>query len=175
MSGAWRENLRSRPLPAVVAAIFMSVATAPSAPAQNEPAAPAAPPGGAVGGTTAKSEPKSKNLEPLAADQTAAILGKKVKGPQGEELGLVVDVVVDAGGHPVAAVIDFGGFLGVGNRKIAVDWRALNFSPGNRTGEIELSLGRDELKAAPEYKPDAPVAVMVATPPASTSLPDVSK
>jgi len=149
----------------------MLVATAPSAPAQNEPAAPAASPGG----TTAKSESKSKNLEPLAADQTAAILGKKVKGPQGEELGLVVDVVVDAAGHPVAAVIDFGGFLGVGNRNININWRALNFSPGNRTGEIELSLGRDELKAAPEYKPDAPVAVMVATPPASTSLPDVSK
>jgi len=72
-------------------------------------------------------------------------------------------------------VLILSGFLG-GRRSIKKkNWRALNFSPGNRTGEIELSLGRDELKAAPEYKPDAPVAVMVATPPASTSLPDVSK
>jgi hypothetical protein len=36
-------------------------------------------------------------------------------------MGRVVNVVVDQSGQVRAAIIDFGGFLGVGNRKIAVD------------------------------------------------------
>jgi len=43
-------------------------------------------------------------------------------------MGRIVDVIVNRDGQVRAAIIDFGGFLGVGNRKIAVDWRALNFA-----------------------------------------------
>lgn len=57
----------------------------------------------------------------------AALLGKPVKSAKSEDLGRVVDVIVDRNGMMRAAVIDFGGFLGVGTRKIAVDWRALHF------------------------------------------------
>jgi hypothetical protein len=39
-----------------------------------------------------------------------------------EDMGRIVDVIVDRSGQVRAAVIDFGGFLGVGSRKIAVDW-----------------------------------------------------
>jgi len=85
----------------------------------------------------------------------------------------VVDVVVDADGHPRAAVIDFGGFLGVGSRKIAVDWRLLSFAPGKPDWQLWLSLSRSEIQAAPEYKPDAATNQMVGPPweaPASTDV-----
>jgi len=39
-------------------------------------------------------------------------------------MGRIVDVIVDLAGVVRAAVIDFGGFLGVGSRKIVVDWNA---------------------------------------------------
>ena len=42
-------------------------------------------------------------------------------------MGRIVDVIVDRSGQVRAAIIDFGGFLGVGSRKIAVDWNALHF------------------------------------------------
>ena len=42
-------------------------------------------------------------------------------------MGRIVDVIVDRAGTVRAAVIDFGGFLGVGSRKIVVDWSALHF------------------------------------------------
>ncbi len=42
-------------------------------------------------------------------------------------MGHIVDVIVDRAGAVRAAVIDFGGFLGVGSRKIVVDWSALHF------------------------------------------------
>ena len=44
-----------------------------------------------------------------------------------EDMGHIVDVIVDRSGTVRAAVIDFGGFLGVGSRKIVVDWNALHF------------------------------------------------
>jgi PRC-barrel domain len=124
---------------------------------------------------TGKPEPSApKNLEPLPPTEAINILGKKVRGPNNEDLGLVVDVVVDAEGSPRAAVIDFGGFLGVGSRKIAVDWRLLHFSPGSRDRLVSLSLGRPEIQAAPEYKPDAASNAMVG-PPETPASSDVEK
>ena len=63
-----------------------------------------------------------------------------------------------------AAIIDFGGFLGVGSRKIAVDWSALHFGGGvKREGDIRLALTQDQLKAAPEYKEVNPVVIIGST------------
>jgi hypothetical protein len=89
------------------------------------------------------------------------ILGKGVRSAAGEDMGRLVDVVVDRSGDPRAAIIDFGGFLGVGSRKIAVDWKALRFSPDDPKGDvITLELTRDQVKAAPEYKQGNPVVVL---------------
>jgi hypothetical protein len=58
-------------------------------------------------------------------------------------------------------VIDFGGFLGVGSRKIAVDWNALNFAPAGDKRDVVISeLTRDQVKAAPEYKDKQTVVVL---------------
>lgn len=81
-----------------------------------------------------------------------SILGKKVQGPKGEDLGRVVDVLADASGQVRVAVIDFGGFLGVGTRRIAVDWPLLRFDPGAGDKPLILSLSREKLQSAPEYK-----------------------
>jgi hypothetical protein len=94
-----------------------------------------------------------------------SILGKKVQSPKGEDLGRVVDVLADSGGRVRVAIIDFGGFLGVGDRKIAVDWPLLRFNPDRNDPSLLLSLSREKLKAAPEYKDDPrPKTLMVPEP-----------
>jgi hypothetical protein len=76
-------------------------------------------------------------------------------------MGRIVDVVVDRSGQARAAVIDFGGFLGVGSRKIAVDWDALSFPrPGDKAGRVTLEFTRDQVKAGPEYQDGKPVIVL---------------
>lgn len=84
--------------------------------------------------------------------EVTSILGKKVQGPKGEDLGRVVDLLADGNGHVRAAIIDFGGFLGVGTRRIAVDWPLLRFDPNARDKNLTLSLSREKLQSAPEYK-----------------------
>jgi hypothetical protein len=91
------------------------------------------------------------------------VLGKDVRSATGEDMGRIIDVVVDSAGEPRAAIIDFGGFLGVGSRKVAVDWNALHFSPSNKPSEVILNLSRDQVKAAPEYGDRKPVVVLGAT------------
>jgi hypothetical protein len=121
--------------------------------------------GSDTGPSTTKAEaPQSSYLEPLNADESAAILGRKVVGPKGEDLGLITDVIVDRDGKPRAAVIDFGGFLGVGSRKVAVDWNLLEFDPEQHDHTVGLALDRHEIQNAPEYKTNAASAKMVGPP-----------
>jgi hypothetical protein len=97
----------------------------------------------------------------LAKHEVAGILGREVRSAADEDMGRVVDVLVDRAGQVRAAIIDFGGFLGVGSRKIAVDWNALHFPEPGKPGErIALELTRDQVKTAPEYKDGQPVVVL---------------
>jgi hypothetical protein len=139
--------------------------------AQDQPQAPTAPESNA---TPKEDQPKkdsktAENVELLPSTDAASALGKKVKGPNGEDLGLIVDVLVGPDGRPRAAVIDFGGFLGVGSRKIAIDWKVLDFGPLRRAGTAILGLDRAQIAAAPEYKPGPPGTDVVTAP--TTSAP----
>src|SRR5262249_46039670 len=87
----------------------------------------------------------------LGSRQAQSVLGKEVRTAADESMGRIVDVVVDRQGRVRAAVIDFGGFLGVGSRKIAVDWNALRFD-GGKPDLVVSELTRDQVKAAPEYR-----------------------
>lgn len=90
----------------------------------------------------------------------SGILGQQVRDAVNEDMGRIIDIIVDQTGAPRAAVIDFGGFLGVGSRKIAVDWNALHFATRDGHTSVTLELTRDQVKAAPEYQSGKPVTVL---------------
>ncbi len=78
------------------------------------------------------------------------ILGKNVYSAANEDMGRVVDVIVKRTGEVRAAVIDFGGFLGVGSRTIAIDWSALRFPTSGPMDHIILELNHDQVRLAPD-------------------------
>jgi len=89
------------------------------------------------------------------------VLGREVRSPADEDMGRIVDVIVDRAGTVRAAVIDFGGFLGVGSRKIVVDWNALHFGRvADKSDSIFLELTKAQVAAAPEYKEDKRIVVL---------------
>jgi hypothetical protein len=117
--------------------------------------------------------PPASDVQQVPPEQALAILGHNVEGPDGKEIGRLIDVLVGQEGQPQAAVIDFGGFMGVGSRKIAVRWSALHFAPGDASHPVTLELTPDQIKGAPEYKDIAkPAPVVVAAPaqPVSTDV-----
>lgn len=106
----------------------------------------------------------SADAQVLNKNEIQGILGKKVQSgggkDAGKDMGQIVNVIVDHAGQPRAVVIDFGGFLGVGSRKIAVDWNALHFAPQGKPDQVTLDVTPDQLKAAPEYQDGKPVVVI---------------
>jgi PRC-barrel domain protein len=140
----------------LAAALFAALVTL-SAASED---APAPAPGAATDqGSTAPAERPTVTV--LNNHEVEGILGRQVLGAADENMGRIVDVIVDHSGRVRAAVIDFGGFLGVGSRKIAVDWSALHFPPpGQPNAKISLDLTRDQVKAAPEYQEDKPIVVL---------------
>ena len=138
----------------LAAALFAALVTL-SAASEDAPG-PAA---GESPDSTTTAEPPSVTV--LNSHEVEGILGRQVLGAADENMGRIVDVIVDHSGRVRAAVIDFGGFLGVGSRKIAVDWSALHFPPpGQPNAKISLDLTRDQVKAAPEYQEGKPIVVL---------------
>lgn len=91
------------------------------------------------------------------------LLGEAVVDTAGAKVGTVVNVLVDQFGKPQAAVIQFAGFLGVGNREVALAWNALRFSLHGNDIVITVTVDANTVKALPQYAADAPT-VPLATP-----------
>ena len=131
------------------------------------PAALAADDTGATQGSRTAAPDAAKEPAPppsvtvIGAKDAHGILGREVRSAANEDMGRIVDAIVDREGSVRAAVIDFGGFLGVGSRKIVVEWSALRFGGvSSKRDSITLELTKAQVSAAPEYKEDAPVIVL---------------
>ena len=144
-------------------------AKAPDSAAEQSPPAPAAPPPAAPATPPAAAHnPAAGTPAAILDDQEVdSILGKNVRSSAGDNMGRIIDVLVSRGGKVRGAVIDFGGFLGVGSRKIAIDWNALRFNLPDKSGQIAVDLTKDQLRVAPEYKPGEPVVILGAVSPAA--------
>ena len=125
-------------------------------PAPPQPASP-------DGAPHAKDGPAAR--ESMNRDDVTPILGRQVWDADGHPVGRIVDVLVDGTGATRAAVVDAGGFMGIGQRKVAIAWHALRFAPGSK---ITLQLKADQVAAMPEYKPAGSGPVVVAMPKVAT-------
>jgi hypothetical protein len=133
-------------------------------PATIEPVKPATPPKPDVAPAAMPPAAKPPSVTVIDTFDAKGILGRDVRSPASENMGRIADVIVDRAGQVRGAIIDFGGFLGVGSRKIVVDWAALHFwNVADKTASITLDLTREQVRAAPEYKDDAPMVVLGAS------------
>jgi hypothetical protein len=148
---------------AVIAAVALLAFTVATSVALSEDAPPNATAPASTTPGNSKAPPDAAAVTVLNSHEVEGVLGREVLSAANENMGRIVDVLVDRSGRVRAAIIDFGGFLGVGSRKIAVEWNALHFPPPAQSGtgaKITLELARDQVKAAPEYQDGKPVVVL---------------
>ena len=82
------------------------------------------------------------------------LIGATVYGPENASIGNVNDVLIANDGKIDAVVIGVGGFLGVGEKDVAVSFDALNITRmpnSNSIDKITVSYSKDELKNAPKF------------------------
>jgi sporulation protein YlmC with PRC-barrel domain len=110
------------------------------------------------------------NPSPLAANPTAGaqpqwytqhgnemraskLLGTTVVNDANESIGKISDVILGKDGKVAAVVIGVGGFLGIGERDVAVNFESLRMSEdSNNKTIVSLNATKDSLKAAPEWR-----------------------
>jgi sporulation protein YlmC with PRC-barrel domain len=79
------------------------------------------------------------------------IIGETVANLQGENVGKILELVIDAGKNRVVyAVLSFGGFMGMRNKLFAIPWEAFGFSETEK--KLILNVDREKLEAAPGFK-----------------------
>jgi hypothetical protein len=81
------------------------------------------------------------------------VQGTAVYRPDGRKIGHVVRIMIDKRtGQAAYAVMNFGGFLGLGQESYPLPWSLLSFNP--KLGGYEVDVDDDQLKQAPKLMSD---------------------
>lgn len=76
----------------------------------------------------------------------------KVRNLSGDDLGKISDMVIDANTGKITYVaLDFGGFLGVGDKLFAVPWHSFRYEMANNEEHLVLDVPKERLKQAPGF------------------------
>jgi sporulation protein YlmC with PRC-barrel domain len=85
--------------------------------------------------------------------RASKLIGTKVTNAANESVGEINDVVLGRDGKVAAVIIGVGGFLGMGERDVAISYGGLKFAKdSNGRDVITVNTTKDQLKAAPAWK-----------------------
>jgi sporulation protein YlmC with PRC-barrel domain len=80
--------------------------------------------------------------------------GTSVYNVAGEKLGSIDDLMIDKiSGQVRYAVLEFGGFLGMGTDRYPIPWKVLKYS--QEKGGYVVPLDKARLEKAPKYSEDS--------------------
>ena len=81
------------------------------------------------------------------------VIGVDVLSSDKEKLGEIEEIVLDkVNGQTQYVVLSFGGILGMGDKYFALPWKAISYSPEEKS--FILSVGKEKLKNAPGFDKD---------------------
>jgi sporulation protein YlmC with PRC-barrel domain len=85
--------------------------------------------------------------------RASKLIGTAVKNQAGETVGDINEVVLSKEGQVAAVVIGVGGFLGIGEREVAVSFDSIRLAQDeNKNTVVSLNATKDALKAAPQWE-----------------------
>lgn len=138
--------------------------TTPSQPGQLPSRAPAA------------SAPAATTPAPTAVTQpvrASSLMKATVHNSAGEKVADVSDLLVDPSGNVKSVILGVGGFLGIGERNVAVDLSSMKMMHDS-SGKIILTsdkmMSKEEVKAMPEWR-DPNTTASSSTPMTNSSTP----
>jgi len=107
--------------------------------------APASPSTGNTGGASAQ-----ESYDPNAYARASKVVGSRIYNEQNEAVGSLDDILIARDNkQPVRAVVSVGGFLGIGNKLVEVDYNRLKFEQNNKV--VMPNATKDELNKMPTF------------------------
>jgi len=82
--------------------------------------------------------------------RVSRVVGKPVYNETGEKIGIIDDLIVRPDDRVMFGVVSVGGFLGIGDRLIAVPYRA--FAMDNKGKLLLAGITKEDLKNAPAFR-----------------------
>lgn len=150
--------------------------TAP-APAEPAPATPTAPADTMQAPADSATAPAAQGDAVLAGN----VIGESVyngSGDDAEKIGDVTDLVIDGTGSVKSMIVGVGGFLGVGQKDVEVDYKTAEWTERNGDRWIVMAMTKEQLEALPTFDrtpydptPPASTSSTVAPAPADTTTP----
>jgi len=99
----------------------------------------------------AQGQQQGQQTQKPDAARAENMIGKTVRGADGEEVGEIEDLILNPqSGQIERAVIGVGGFLGVGERQVAVDWKQIQ--PAPQSEDLQTSLTKADVEKMPEFE-----------------------
>ncbi|HEX4142294.1 MAG TPA: PRC-barrel domain-containing protein [Pirellulales bacterium] len=97
-------------------------------------------------------EGPTKIVDTMHHARVSTVEDMHVRNAAGEDIGKIKDLVVDVNsGKVLYAALDFGGFLGVGDKYFAVPWHALQVKGTDKDQYVVLNVTKERLKEAPGF------------------------
>lgn len=92
------------------------------------------------------------NSAPANGVHVSDVMGADVSAAGDEDVGSVDDLIIDDNGQIVAIVVGVGGFLGMGQKDVAIGWDDVTRSGDSDDVELRIDSTREELRDAPEFE-----------------------
>jgi sporulation protein YlmC with PRC-barrel domain len=80
------------------------------------------------------------------------LMGLKVENPDGDNVGEIGEVILDNTGKVQGVVVDVGGFLGVGERPVLLNWADVKLAGDGNDVKANVAATVESLKAMPAYE-----------------------
>lgn len=85
--------------------------------------------------------------------QANELIGTDIYTSNDEDVGSVDDLIIDEDGQVVAVVVGVGGFLGLGEKDVAIGWdRVTKSKTSDDDRKLRVDMTREELSSAPEFE-----------------------
>ena len=121
-----------------------------AAPAVAQQASETQGPGASAAGLSAEDLREFEDMEvPRLGISVDNLQDMDVVGPDGERIGEVEEVLIDADDRIVAVAVEAGGFLGVGDHEAILGVDQLALASGR--DQLVISMTAEELRSLPEW------------------------
>lgn len=91
---------------------------------------------------------------PANGMHSSDLIGADVLTTGDEVLGSVSELIIDENGQIVAIIVGVGGFLGLGEKAVAIGWDDVTKSGDSDELELQIDATREALRSAPEFEMD---------------------
>lgn len=115
-------------------------------------------------GTSAAAPAAPSPTQRASETDTARLIGRTVRNSAEESIGEVTSVVIGRDGSVASVIVGVGGFLGMGQREVAIRWQDIQVRDNGAI--VHTNVTRAQLAALPEYRyaPNQRPGTIIGTP-----------